>query len=178
MYTAIHRPVSVQIEQGKLPDGTDAQDIFTVGLVHQPDNEPQTFYGVYVPKSLQASLFDNDVLCLQMVELGSASSRALPATPKFVVFALKTHAGEIRIERPKLLSRALWWRIIGGGVAIVAGISLLFTENHFFGAFWLVLGTHDLRSAKEMLLIPAMEHFNAVRAPAPTDDEKNPLISP
>lgn len=176
MYTAFHRPFSVQIEQAKLPDGTDAPDIFTVGLVHQPDGVPETFNGVHVPKSLQAALFNNDVLCLQMTQLRPANSRALPHSPKFLVFALKTNAGEICIDRPKLLCRALWWRIAKGSVALVAGVGLLFTENYFFGAFWLVVGTHDLRSAKEMLMIPAMEHFNA--APAPAADSEHPLIKP
>lgn len=176
MYTAVHRPVSVQIEQSKLPDGTDATDIFTVRLVHQPEGAPQAFYGVYVPKTLQAALSENEVLYLQMEHLSLASSRALPFSPDFLVFALKTRAGETRIETPKPLRKALWWRVLRGGAATLAGVSLLFTDNHLFGAFWLVLGTHELRSAREMLLVPVLEKFNL--APATSANAEHPLIKP
>jgi hypothetical protein len=163
MYTAVHRPSTVQIEQGKLPDGADAPDIFTLGLVHQPGGAPQTFHGVYVPKSLQAALFANEVLGLQMAELGSSGACALPFSPNFLAFAVRTRAGETLTEIPKRLRRAFWWTAIRGGVFSVAGAMLMFSEEHLFGTFLLVAGTHSLRSAKGMLMVPALEELQRMR---------------
>lgn len=130
---------------------------FNLRLQYRPGGDYQLFIGVYVPEQLQPALLSGDAtgLHIDTLEVNSLSSRLLPGWPIYVVLGVRCGDGNESTHIPAAFTTARRRRHIAGLVACVLGCGLLAAEEFLWlGAVALVIGTHVLRTAREIPFRP------------------------
>lgn len=147
-----HRPLAVMLEPSQWHVSGEHTGLFNLQIQYRPDGNWQLYLGVHVPKSLQTALAEGDIegLHLETLEVNSLTSRKLPGAPRYLVMGVRARGGNDLQEVPAQLVAARRFNYILGAVACTAGISLLWSPFAWAGAALAVLGSHRLRSARQI----------------------------
>ena len=152
MNPTYHRPLSLKISPTVGQPACDAPDMFNLWLSYRPEGNSQLFLRIHVPKVLQPALTNGDVagLHIETLEMNSLAQRSLPGQPDYQVLALQTRAGLRLSEVPVEHKRARRRYGAGAVVTILAGTALFCVNLPWVGAPLLVLGSHLVRTARQV----------------------------
>lgn len=126
---------------------------FNLRVQYRPNGDFQHFIGVYVPETLQTAMQRGDVKGLHMdtLEVKSLASRLLPGGPSYVVLGIRCSNDEELRHVPAAYRTGRLMRHAGGAAACLLGCVLLSaTRFAWLGAVALVIGTHALRTARQI----------------------------
>lgn len=130
---------------------------FSLRLQYRPSHDFQLFVGVYVPEQLQPALLSGDVtgLHIDTLEVNSLACRLLPDGPSYIVLGVRSSTGSEITHIPAAFMTARRRRHVFGLTACVFGCGLLAVATFaWLGALALVLGTHALRTARQIPWYP------------------------
>lgn len=130
---------------------------FNLRMQYRLGGDYQLFIGVHVPEELQPALLNGDVIGLHLdtLEVNSIASRLLPGGPSYVVLGVRCRNGEYIEQVPPAFKAARLKRHILGAAACLLGSGFLAAAVYpLVGGLALVLGTHALRTAREIPIRP------------------------
>lgn len=156
MNPTFHRPLGFDFEPLTSSTNADVSDNFLLKIWYRPSGDKQTFFRVYVPKTLQPAFLREDVcgLHLETLEPNSTAFLQLPGQPSYLVLGVQLKDGTRLAEVPDVLQHA--WRVnaAAGVIGGVVGAALLFTPYPWAGAIALLIGSHFWAQARSIPLRP------------------------
>ena len=159
MNPSAHEPIEIRVTPWANFPELEAPNLFNLRMRYREHGNFQMFDGVYVPAELQPVLLDGDIQALHLdtLEVNSLAAQLLPGGPGYVLLGVRRRNGEEVLHVPVALTAARATCQIFGVAACLLGCGLLaLTMAPLCGAISLVLGTHLIRTARE---IPSRPFF-------------------
>jgi hypothetical protein len=152
MNGVFHRPCEFFISPTQA-DGNP--NLFDIGIRYRPEGDMQWFPHTFVPTSLQNPLLQGEIegVHLEVLEASGSACHRLPGAPLVMLIAVELKSGTRYSEVPREL---IWMRrryAAMGLFACALGLVVL-TAHPWFGATFLVAGTHSLRSVRRLNFRP------------------------
>ena len=155
MNPVLHSPLFLEVAPTN-ESFSKGRDLFDLGMRYKPEGAMQYFFNVHVPLSLQVALRAGQVksIHLETLERNGVVSRALEDAPHYLVVGVITEAGDRFLAIPVPLRRRrsiYYWAGVFG--CLIGGIAL-FSSHFLTGAIVLVAGSHAIRTALTLRIIP------------------------
>lgn len=157
MNPSSHYPIAVETTPCRSSTKGARANQFNLRMQYRPGGDFQNFIGVYIPENLQPAVLSGDIagLHIDTLEVNSLASRILPGGPSYVVLGIRSGNGEELRHVPAAYTSARLVRQVFGAAACMLGCGLLASAQFVWcGAFALVIGTHALRSARQIPCCP------------------------
>lgn len=152
MNATCHRPIYLEIFPTDLLPVSNGSLLYTLRMGYREYGNPQVFLGTHVPKKLLPILERGNVamLHLETLEVNSLAQRRLPGRPDYLVLGVRTFDGSEFLEVPVELRQARLNIGLLGTAACLVGAGFVFSPYAWAGAFLVVVGSHLVRSARNI----------------------------